>query len=130
MKILTSIIGIVSISFLLTGCDVVSNISNDYDESNSNTIEWRQKECLEWVKDKVESSSYSIEWDEWETEDNGLIISAWLLKVDDWYYDIECNHEKDGEWFDVNVLPIDEVTYWEVEDDYRFNDLEDSESNF
>lgn len=122
MKIITSIIGIVSISLLLTGCDVVSNITDDYDESNSNTIEWRQKECLEWVKDQVESNSYSIEWDKWETEDNGLIISAWLLQTDDWFYDVECHHEKNGEWFDVSIYPVEEVIYWEADDNYWFHE--------
>ena len=36
------LIRIISITLLLTWCDVVSNITNDRDESNFNTIGWHQ----------------------------------------------------------------------------------------
>lgn len=88
---------------------VVDNAENDIDLS---TQEWRQAHCLQWIKEQVVSNSYSVSWD-WESEDNGLIISDWLLQIDDWYYDVECSHEVNGEWFNVSIMPIEEITYWE-----------------
>ena len=121
MKNLT--ISIISLCLLLTWCDVVSNISNNNTNDNNkknldlSTIEWRQTHCLQWIKDQIKSNSYSVSWD-WESEDNWLIISDGLLEIDDWYYDVECSHEANWEWFNIKIMPIEEITYWESEDFY------------
>ena len=117
MKKLSITLGLlISLSLLLTWCDVVSNISNnnsDEKESfNLSTPEGRQAHCLQWIKEQIKSSSYPVSWD-WESEDNWLIISDWLLEIDSWYYDVECSHEVNGEWFNVNIMPIEIITYWE-----------------
>ena len=106
---------LISLSLLVTWCDVANNIStnkNDKESFNLSTPEWRQAHCLQWIKDQIKSDSFSVSWD-WESEDNWLIISDWLLEIDGWYYDVECSHEVDGKWFNVNILPIQEITYWE-----------------
>lgn len=107
---------LISLSLLVTWCDVANNIStnnkNDKESFNLSTPEWRQAHCLQWIKDQIKSDSFSVSWD-WESENNWFIISDWLLEIDGWYYDVECSHEVDGKWFNVNILPIEEITYWE-----------------
>ena len=117
MKKIVSTFIIVSLSLLLVWCDTINNISgsinkNDKKDFNLSTPEGRQAHCLQWIKEQIKSDSYSVSWD-LESEDNWLIICDWLLETDSWYYDVECSHEINGEWFNVNIMPIEEITYWE-----------------
>ena len=129
MKKIVYTLVIISSSLLLTWCDIVNNITSNKEEINLSTPEWREAHCLQGIKEKIRSKSYQVSWD-WESEDYWFIISDWLLEVDDWYYDVECSHEKNGEWFNVNIMPIEEITYGEPDIDYWVDNIEASKSNF
>jgi hypothetical protein len=51
-----------------------------------------------------------VTWDE-ENDNYDELILQGLLQVDDWFFDVECIHEKGWEWFEVNVAEIEEITY-------------------
>ena len=95
------------LTLLLAGCDV--DLGNK-EEIDISTLQWRQQHCMQGIKDKVKSSSYEVTWDEENDNFDELILQG-LLQVDDWFFDVECIHEKDWEWFEVNVSEIEEITY-------------------
>ena len=109
MRKVYSMLWILTLSVLLMWCENKSD--KDFDLS---TPEWRLEHCLWWVEDKLGTDSYTVSWDD-EGEDYWLIILDWLLESDDWYYDVECTHEKDGTWFSVNLFPVEEVMYLQPE---------------
>ena len=112
---------ILPLTLLLAGCSIELGGSETIDTS---TLEWRQQHCLQWIKDKVKSSNYEVIWDE-ENDSFWELILQWLLQVDNWYYDVECIHDKNGTWFEVSLFDIEEITYDEDgyydEDDYEIN---------
>lgn len=103
---------------MLTGCNLEFGSNETIDTS---TLEWRQQHCLQWIKDKVKSSSYEVTWDE-ENDSFWELILQGLLQVDDWYFDVECKHDKNGTWFEVNIFDIEEITYDEdgYDDEYLY----------